>query len=60
MSSPCQNCPDRKLMCHAECKKYKTYQNDRKAISEIRLRNYGIETYFDVSIHRSIKLAGGR
>lgn len=26
-NSPCLNCPDRHLHCHAECEKYKEYKD---------------------------------
>ena len=26
-NSPCLNCPDRRLHCHADCEKYKEYKD---------------------------------
>ena len=46
-SAPCRNCPDRSVGCHATCKDYLDFAEDRKVFLE-RSRNAAKEPrYYD-------------
>lgn len=32
MTNPCFNCPDRSIWCHAECEKYKAFNEEREVV----------------------------
>ena len=36
MTCPCQNCPERRLVCHDHCPTYLEYHEERLAIREAR------------------------
>lgn len=36
MKSPCKECEDRILGCHADCERYKEFQKDREQIRKNR------------------------
>ena len=38
MKAPCHKCEERTLYCHCYCDRYKSYEDERKAIRE-RVRN---------------------
>lgn len=38
MIAPCLNCPDRKLLCHSSCDRYKEYVELVRQINENRKR----------------------
>ena len=37
--SPCLNCPDRVVGCHATCEKYQSYDEKQKAYNEFIRQN---------------------
>ena len=52
--APCKDCPDRHLGCHSQCEKYKAYTEERKRISDLRMKNRNADwDYYEVrSKHR--------
>ena len=38
MKAPCQDCPDRKVGCHAFCNKYKAFKQKCDELRELRNR----------------------
>ena len=50
MNSPCHNCPDRHVMCHATCEKYSKYKRTREATSDNRRKVVLLDRYhFDIT-----------
>ena len=56
MKSPCLNCEERKLKCHATCEKYKEFTDEGDAIRKTRLeylsRNRGSYKYVQAAINK--------
>lgn len=48
MSSPCQDCPHRKLTCHDRCEEYMAYHDALVAAKDaLRLANKAVELLAD-------------
>ena len=42
IKTPCYNCPDRHLKCHAHCERYLEYAKECQAVRDMRMK-YAIE-----------------
>ena len=60
IDSPCYQCHDRCVGCHAFCNKYKTFMVNRGKIYERRKKQLMEDSYFHNAVHRSICLRGDR
>ncbi len=50
MKPPCQNCPDRQILCHSTCEKYLKYKRAREAASDNRHQRAMLERYhYDIT-----------
>lgn len=45
MRSPCQNCPERRLVCHDRCPVYMEYHEERVAERQERVEQRRIDEY---------------
>lgn len=44
-SAPCQDCKDRKLLCHDSCEKYQAYKDEREAYCKARSTHRVVLSY---------------
>lgn len=52
MNSPCQNCPERRLVCHDRCPMYLAYHEERVAECAARRSRRQVDEYIIKAVIR--------
>lgn len=52
MNSPCQNCPERRLVCHDRCPAYMEYHEERVAERAARRSRRQVDEYIIKAVIR--------
>lgn len=52
MNSPCQNCPERRLVCHDRCPAYMAYHEERIVIQQKRREASEFHVYMRKTVYQ--------